>query len=377
MDVEKIGRVEAFPLRYAEPNNNGKTRHITLVRIETASGAVGWGEAITGAEDASIATKVIVDRGFAGRLIGRDPRDVEAIWSEFRESTYWSGNGGIVTFAISAIDMALWDLAGRLAGLPLYRLLGGKRHDRIRAASSIIFDTANLDAIGRQFADLKSRGYGVLKGGWGHDLSIAFGRDPKRDLAIVHTVREAVGEDAEIIVDVAAGSGWTASHAITMARAFEPYRLYWLEDALAEGDAAGWRRLREATATPLCTGEKGWTVPHFRGLIDNGALDVVMIDPARAEGVTGSKKVIDLAAEAGMSWNAHAWSSALDTAASLHLAAASPNVLILELKPEPSPMQNDIVSAPIVMEGGWIRVGDAPGLGVTVDEAAVRRYVFE
>ena len=135
---------------------------------------------------------------------------------------------------------------------------------RVRAASSIIFDTANLDGIGRQFADLHARGYGVLKGGWGHDLSIAFGRDAKRDLAIVRTMREAVGENAEIIVDVAAGSGWTASHAITLARAFEPYRLYWLEDALTESDIAGWTRLRAATATPLCTGEKGWTVPHFQ-----------------------------------------------------------------------------------------------------------------
>ena len=99
--------------------------------------------------------KVIVDRGFRERLIDRDPRDVEAIWAEFRDSTYWSGNGGIVTFAISAIDMALWDLAGRIAGLPLHRLLGGKRRDRVRAASSIIFDTADLAGIGRQFADLK------------------------------------------------------------------------------------------------------------------------------------------------------------------------------------------------------------------------------
>ena len=130
------------------------------------------------------------------------------------------------------------------------------------------------------------------------------------------------------------------------------------------------------TATPLCTGEKGWTIPHFRGLIASGALDVVMIDPGRAEGVTGTKKVIDLAADAGMSWNAHSWSSALNTAASLHLAAASPNVLLLELKPEPSPMQNDIVTDPIEMRDGWIAVRDAPGLGVTVDEAAVRRYVF-
>ena len=376
MSEESIARVEAFPLRYLEPNNNGKTRHITLVRIETASGAVGWGEGITGSDDASLAMKVIVDRGFASRLVGRDPRDVEAIWSEFRETTYWSGNGGIVTFAISAIDMALWDLAGRLAGVPLYRLLGGKRRDRVRAASSIIFDTANLAGIGRQFADLRARGYEVLKGGWGHDLSIAFGRDARRDLAIVRTVREAVGDDAEIIVDVAAGSGWTASHAITMARAFEPYRLYWLEDALAEGDLDGWKRLRAATATALCTGEKGWTVPHFRGLITSGALDIIMIDPGRAEGVTGTKKVIDLAADGGLSWNAHSWSSALNTAASLHLAAASPNVLLLELKPEPSPMQNDIVTDPIEMRDGWIAVRDAPGLGVTIDEAAVRRYVF-
>ncbi|MEP7240474.1 MAG: mandelate racemase/muconate lactonizing enzyme family protein [Devosia sp.] len=377
MSQETIARVEAFPLGYAEPNNNGKTRHVTLVRIETKSGAVGWGEGITGSEDASLAMKVVVDRGFAMRLVGRDPRDVEVIWAEFRESTYWSGNGGIVTFAISAIDMALWDLAGRLAGLPLYRLLGGKYRDKVRAASSIIFDTGNLSSLGKQFSDLKARGYQVLKGGWGHDLSIAFGRDPKRDVAIVKTMREAVGDEAEIVVDVVAGAGWTSGHAIKMARAFEPYRLYWLEDALTEGDLNGWKRLQDGTTTRLCTGEKGWTIPHFRGLIASGALDIVMIDPGRAEGVTGSKKVIDLAADAGISWNAHSWSSALNTAASLHLCAASPNVLVLELKPEPSPMQNEIVSDPIEMKNGWIDVRDTPGLGVTIDEAAVRRFVIQ
>ncbi|HYN69487.1 MAG TPA: mandelate racemase/muconate lactonizing enzyme family protein [Candidatus Eisenbacteria bacterium] len=375
--TDTIARVEAFPLRYPEPNNNGKLRCVTLVRIETTDGAIGWGEAITGSEDASLAMKVIVDRGLGLRLVGQDPRAVEAIWSEFRETTYWSGNGGIVTFAISAIDMALWDLVGHLTGLPLHQLLGGKRRDRVRAASSVIFDTADIGGIGRQFADLRARGYEVLKGGWGHDLSIAFGRDAARDLEIVRTVRDAAGPDAEIIVDVVAGAGWTASTAIARARAFEPYRLYWLEDALPEGDLKGWARLRAATVTPLCTGEKGWTVPHFRGLIDSGSLDIVMLDPARAEGVTGSKKVIDMAADAGLSWNAHAWSSALDTAASLHLCAASSNVLVLELKPEPSPMQHELVSDPIEMRDGWIEVRDAPGLGVTVDEAAVRRYLFE
>src|SRR5258708_1869963 len=141
MSEESVARVEAFALRYPEPNNNNKIRHLTLVRLETAGGAVGWGEAITGSEDAALAMKVIVDRGFAGRLIGRDPRDVEAVWAEFRETTYWAGNGGIVTFAISAIDMALWDLAGRIAGLPVHPLLGGKPRDPLPPPPPLLFDT--------------------------------------------------------------------------------------------------------------------------------------------------------------------------------------------------------------------------------------------
>jgi len=375
-DIE-IAQVQAFPMRYPEPHDNGNIRHLTLVRIETAGGAVGWGEAITGTEEASIAAKVILDRGIARQLIGRDPRNVEAIWAQLRESTYWTGNGGIVTFVLSAIDMALWDLAGNLSRLPLHQLLGGKKRERVRAASSVALDTAHLNRIGRQFADLHARGYQVLKGGWGYDLAIAFGRDAKRDVAIVRTIREAVGSDAEIIVDVAAGSGWTSNHAITMARAFEPYRLYWLEDALTETDLAGWARLRAATVTPLCTGEKGWTFNHYRGLIASGSIDIVMTDPGRVEGVTGAKKVMELSAEVGMSWNAHSWSSALSTAASLHLSAVSSNVLVLELKPEPSPMQNELVTDPILMQDGWIEVRDKPGLGVSVDESAVRRYTFE
>ena len=135
MTEPRIARVDVFPLRYPEPNNANKLRCVTLVRIETADGAIGWGEAITGTEDASLAAKVIVDRGLAPRLVGRDPRDIDAIWTELTTSTYWTGNGGIVTFAISAIDMALWDLAGRLAGRPVHELLGGKRRDHVRAAS--------------------------------------------------------------------------------------------------------------------------------------------------------------------------------------------------------------------------------------------------
>lgn len=113
--VESVRRVDAFPQRYPEPNNNGKLRYLTLLRVETTNGAVGWGEAISGTEEASLAVKTVIDRGIADLVIGRDPQDVEAIWEDLRQRTYWTGTGGIVTFALSAIDMALWDVAGCLA----------------------------------------------------------------------------------------------------------------------------------------------------------------------------------------------------------------------------------------------------------------------
>ena len=373
----KIVRIEAFPVRYPEPNNNGKIRSLALVRVEADDGHAGWGEAITGSQETSLAVELIAERRLAPLLLGEDPRDVVRLWGRMRDATYWDGNGGIVTFAISALDMALWDLKGRIEGRPLVEMLGGRKQDRLRACASTIFHSEDLDRIGEEFAGFRAQGYTVVKGGWGHNLEAAFGRDEARDLAIARAVRSAIGTDIEMICDVVALAGWTPEHAIHMARRLdEEVRLFWLEDPLPEGDLDGYRQLRQAVATRICTGEKGWTGDHFGRLIDSGALDVIMIDPGKAEGVTGTWNVIRAAAAAGLSWNAHSWSSALNTAASLHLAAASDNVLVMELKPLPSPMQHELVRHPIEQRDGWVAPPDGPGLGVEVDEAVVREYLF-
>ena len=229
-----------------------------------------------------------------------------------------------------------------------------------------------------EFAGFRDQGYTIVKGGWGHDLDIAFGRDEARDMAIARTVRAAIGEDVDMICDVVALAGWTPEHAIRMARQLDDeVGLFWLEDPLVEQDLDGYRQLRAAVTTRICTGEKGWTGDHFGRLIDSGALDVIMIDPGKAEGVTGTWNVIRAAAAAGRDWNAHSWSSALNTAASLHLATASDNVLVMELKPLPSPMQHELVTNPIDQHDGWVSAPSGPGLGVEVDEAVVRHYLFD
>ena len=372
-----IERVQAFAVRYPEPNNDGKIRSMTLVRIETADGVVGWGEAITGGQEVSLATAFMVERRLAPLVTGRDPRDVRGAWAAMRDATYWDGNGGIVTFGIRAIDMALWDIAGRIAGVPLHALLSDRAPGPIAACASTILATGDLERVGREFAGFVGQGYRFVKGGWGHDLSIAFGRDEARDLAVARTVRDAIGPDTEIILDVVALAGWDAAHAIRMCRALDDEaRLYWLEDPLPEQDIDGYRALRAAVDTRICTGEKGWHAAHFASLIESGAIDVIMVDPGKAEGVTGTWDVIEMAAAAGLSWNAHSWSSAINTAASLHLAVAASNTLLFELKPLPSPMQDELVTNPIDQADGWVSAPTGPGLGVEVDESVVRRYAL-
>src|SRR6185437_11155426 len=139
----------------------------TLVRIETADGAVGWGEAISQFPEATLATKIIVEQGFAPRIMGRDPVDVELLWREMCQYAYWFGVEGIAAFAISAIDMALWDLKGKLLGQPVAAVLGGMVQRDLPAMGSIIFDMDDLDWTLNEFAWMRDEGYRIVKAGWG------------------------------------------------------------------------------------------------------------------------------------------------------------------------------------------------------------------
>jgi L-alanine-DL-glutamate epimerase-like enolase superfamily enzyme len=372
--MDPIERITAHPVAYPEPNDSGRTRRVVLVSVHTRGGAVGWGECITGTAPAGKAVKTLVEEALAPVLIGADPRDTRARWQDMRDETWWYGHGGIANFAISAIDIALWDLAGKLAGLPVHRLLGGRLVDRVRTAASMIWDPGDLDWTQSEVEYALERGFTAMKCGWGRNRAHSFGLDPARDVAAVARVRSVIGPDVGLATDVAAIANWTASHAVTMARRFEEYELMWFEDPLDHHDHAGYARIRAAAPMPLATGERVWTHEGYRSLVGSGAVDIVLIDPGRVEGLTGMLIATEHAAAAGVRFVPHSWSSALNTAAALAVFASRPNGEIFELKARPSPLQHELVDEPFDQVDGWLAVRDRPGLGVEVDEDVVRRY---
>ncbi|MFQ3565737.1 MAG: mandelate racemase/muconate lactonizing enzyme family protein [Aggregatilineales bacterium] len=372
----KIKRVQAFPLRYPEPNDYNNLRMIALVKIEAEDGTVGWGECISMWPEATRAVKVLVEEGLASLLIGRDALDNGALLAAMKEHCWWYGDTGMALFAISACDMALWDLKGKLLGLPLHQLLGGKLTNTLRACASTHPSKARIEDLARELAEHVERGYTAVKVGFGKTGEANLGVAPQRDIAYVKAVREAIGPDVDFMVDIGKKTRWDATLAIRMVQAFEEYNIRWIEDPLPLGDDDGYRRLRAATKTPIATGEREWTPAGYARLIEAGVGDIYLVDPGRVEGVSGFARVIALAAAAHRQINAHSWSSALNTAASIHLTATAANHIVMEIKPIPNPMQHELAREPFEQKDGFLTVPDAPGLGVEVDEAVVERYGF-
>jgi L-alanine-DL-glutamate epimerase-like enolase superfamily enzyme len=371
-----ISSVDSFGLIYAEPHYRGAERCITLVRVTTRDGAVGWGEAISQFPEATKATQLLADEGFAPLLLGQDPHDVEGLWQRMCDHAYWYGVEGIAAFAISAIDMALWDLKGKLLGEPVAALLGGDGHRReIPAMGSVIFDMEDLDWTLGEFTFMRDQGYPIVKAGWGMHAGALFGDDRDRDLRYLREVRGVIGDELSLVVDTpGARALWDVDTAIERLREWEPFGLRWVEQPLLPADLEGYARLRSSVAVPVGAGEDEWSPETYGRVIDAGCVDVVQLDPGRCLGLTGCREVIRMAERAGIQYSAHSWSGALNTAASLHFLAISDSGDTLDFKPHESPMQHDLVGDPWEPVNGMLALREQPGLGVDVREQALSRY---
>ncbi len=373
----QIKKISAYPLRYPEPNDRMNLRHVTLVKIETDNGLVGWGECISQWPEAALAVKVLIEQGFAPVLLGRDPTENHALYRLLKDHCWWYGDTGMATFAISALDIALWDLKGKALGLPIHNLLGGKLHSKLRACASTHPSKASLDALAKELADHAAAGYTAVKVGFGKTGEAALGLDEKRDIAYVRTVREAIGPDVDFMVDLGKKTCWDYAMGVRMSREFEKYGLRWIEDPFQPTNIEAYQHLRQSIQTQVAAGEREWTPAAYKRLIELGVADVYLADPGRIGGITAVKEVIEMTAAAHLFYNAHTWSSAINTAAAVHLTATAPNYIVFELKPLPSPLQYELVETPITQQGGWVTVLDKPGLGIEVREDTVHKYLFD
>jgi L-alanine-DL-glutamate epimerase-like enolase superfamily enzyme len=374
----KITKVTAYPLRYPEPNDSMNMRHVTLAKVETDEGVVGWGECISQWPEAALATKPIIELGLGRVLLGKDPLQNHALFLEMKEQMWWYGDvGGVANFALSALDIALWDLKGKILGVPVHALLGGKVHDKLRACASTHPSKAKISDLADELANHAGNGYTAVKVGFGKTGEANLGTDPKRDIEYVQAVRSAIGENVDFMVDLGKKTKWNFASGLKMSREFEKSNLRLIEDPFPPTNFEAYKRLRQTIQTQIGFGEREWQPAGYKRLIEAGAADVYLIDPGRAEGITGYKKVMEMTADANLYFNAHSWSSAINTAAALHATATGHNYIIFELKPIPSPLQYELVTEPFEQRNGYVEVPNKPGLGVEIVEATVQKYLFD
>lgn len=372
----KITKIDAMGIRCTEPNDFNRYRHTALVRIETDSGLIGWGEGIAMWPEAVRAIVTLIEHGFKPLLLNKNPLHTEAIWQQMKEHVWWYGEGGLASMAISAIDIALWDIKGKSLDMPIYQLLGGKMREKLPACASIHVRHATHEENTAEIAGYIEQGFQSVKVGFGKKGHARLGLEKEYDLGFVHEVRKAIGGQKGFILDIGNNVNWDVAHAIRMTRAFEEYGIMWIEEPFHPSRVEDHLQLRQATTMLIGTGEREWTVNGYNRLLQSGVADIIGIDPARVEGITAFRKIIDLVAAANRKFNAHAWSTAIATAASIHLSISSAHCLLMELKPLSSPMQHELVKVPIEQKDGWIFALEEPGLGIEVDEETVRKYRF-
>ena len=381
----KITNVEAFvlesPYENTAPLGSDEVhgvKHCLLLKVSTDEGHVGWSDVETAAH---IAAGVVsapesgtgMFEGLRSLVLGEDPFEVERLWDKIYRGTIYYGRRGLAIQVLSGFDIACHDIMGKATGRPLHKLLGGARRDRVRAYASTIFRQTPA-AMRRACEFYLSRGFTAVKFGWG-----VFGQDRKRDVALVAAAREALGPDVALLVD----AGWmvnrSAADAIELCRALEPYNIYWLEDFLHPECYDGYAKVKAAgLKTRIAAGEQEATAWGFRELITRGRIDVAQPDLSRCGGFTHARKIAWEAECAGIDVCPHAWLTDLLTAASLHFNAVLPRALFLEYNVSQNPMLREIIANPISMDAdGYMPVPQGPGLGIDVDEEAMRHFCVD
>jgi L-alanine-DL-glutamate epimerase-like enolase superfamily enzyme len=355
------------------PNVQAKTassQDSVLVRIRTDSGIEGIGEADSSPE----VVKAIIDAPFSHNiacglrqlLVGEDPLEHERLWQKMYRRTMYFGRKAVGITAMAAVDVALWDIKGKAFGQPIHRLLGGKQHDRIRGYASILFgrDGKETRDIARGWV---AAGYSAVKFGWE-----PMGQSEKLDIELVRGAREGLG-DAMLLID--AGCVWDARTALQRAHAFAEFKPGWLEEPLREDDIDGYVWLRDHSPVPIAAGEGECGRESFRPFIDRRALDVYQVDLSRC-GFTDAAYIRARVEEIGARLCNHSYTSPVTVAACAHWLTTCRDAFVFEDCVEDSPLRHELTNEKVQSVDGWMRPPDGPGLGVTLNEDFIKKYLI-
>ena len=372
MKIVKIVDFEVIPLTGATVDGGWPQGHETeehlhaLIEVSTDEGITGVGSCFTSGGLVSAAMQLLWPL-----LKGESAVEPERVSEMLRQSTFWQGRGGSVEHAISGLDIALWDIMGKVCGQPVSRLLGGDYRRRIKPYGSMLFDEPG--PLRQQLEATVARGFRAIKLGWR-----PFGRrDSKFDELLVRTARETVGDSVELMVD-AGGSEQFWPHGLNWARRtadmLAAYDIVWFEEPLPPDDLEGYIELTRVSPVPIATGEVLTRRQSFQPWLERRAVDIIQPDTTKNGGLSESRRIAWSAFDHNIQMVSHGWNTAVGLAADLQLAAAMPVARYVEYL-TPCAYIEDLTVEPFVLDDeGYLEIPDRPGLGIEIDREKLEKY---
>jgi len=353
-----------------------KSRGATLVEVTTDEGIVGWGEALCqGLQPPEIAAAAIRD-ALAPLVMGADPLEPEVLWHRLYHYTRDYGQKGALIGAISALDIAFWDIAGKARREPVARLLGGMFRRRVQAYATGFYRIRGQGEAARLAQEAEqhlSRGFTAFK------VKLGFGLGD--DFAVMRAMRDVAGKH-EAMIDV--NHAYGVAEAIRLGRGLEDmgWRLRWYEEPVVQEDLEGYAEVRRALSTPIAGGENEYTAFGFRSLFAARAVDIAQPDLCIAGGFTACRHIVALAHAHGVQVNPHVWASAVGQAASLQFIASIPvanhslfpSDILLEFDTSSHPFRELLTDTPLRQREGWVEIPAKPGLGIEVNREILEKY---
>jgi D-galactarolactone cycloisomerase len=375
----KITKIDTYPLDFPQDPPWGYSKGwvsnapALLIEVHTDEGISGWGEGYGPPLPAAEMIRALCEPV----TIGADPFCTEDLWSRLIHDARDFSSSGTALAAISAIDIACWDIKGKALDVPVCKLLGGPVRTELECYASAVRYVHKSAGAG-ELADPADLALKFVEEGYGA-LKIAVGMlDLAEDIERVRRVREALPDDVQVMVD--ANQAYTSRQAAEMAKQLEELGIAWFEDPLPPEDIPGWQSLKPRVAIPLAGGETLSTRMGYRDFLSQRLVDIILPETGLAGGLTECKKIVDMAYAFGVECTPHGYASAVGTAAAVHLASALPHqpsdvasrLLPFEFAPDPFNRISDLLVDPFEITGGVLKVPlDRPGLGIDINRDAL------